>query len=642
MGIIDNIANAVANRIVKAAPVAEPITQAQIQSALQAYGNSVGLERDPRASNVPFTPGVPLVPGAINPVRQDGRPDPRRYEFQVAQNINVTETRLVPFKTLRASAEQIDILRRCVEVLKQKMIGLDWDIVLAEDAVEQVMAESGETSYAKAMLMAKEKYQDDINRLKQFWEVPDVQNGLIFSDWLNMALEDILVLDAWAIWPQKTVGGDLRALQILDGATIKPLIDDRGMRPETPYPAFQQILYGFPRSEFSAPNEEVDADGEFTSDELSYLIRNRRSTSVYGYSPVERALPLADIYLRRQQWLRAEYTDGVLPELMFKTDANFGNNPDLLRAYENIFNDDLAGQTEQRKRARLLPTGLDPVQMDGYGEKFQSTLDEYLVVAICGHFGVQPSEIGFAQSAGLNGGAGLQAGQGLSSEVIGLLPLATWVGKMLSQLSSVYLGMPRALEFRFAPSKRNDDESITRAIDMKVRGARMTINEARSRDGLPLIDTPEADQLLLLAGAQGFLIGEDGITPLGDATTDLPIDGQMESLPGQDQQVPSAIGDDSVAPDDASEQPNDTDVEPIDAGDDGDDADDPVSADEEAKPKDDAIKSEVKAFMRWLRKSPSRPFEFIHLEPTMADVLNKFIEADDHDAARWYAERYLA
>ena len=315
MGILDNIISRVASEIVKQAPTVTPISQDQIQEAVNSYGNSVGLPRNPIWPNVPFTPGQPIIPGAINPVRPDGRPDPRRYEFQVAQNINITPTRLVPYATLRAAADQIDIIRRCIEVLKHKMTGLDWDIVLGQDAAEKVMEETGEKNYNRAMATAKAKFNDDINRLKQFWEVPDVSNGLIFADWLNMALEDILVLDAWAVWPQKSVKGELKGLQILDGSTIKPLIDDRGMRPTPPFPAFQQILFGFPRSEFSAPEEEVDADGEFSSDELSFMIRNRRSNSVYGFSEVERSLPIADIYLRRQQWLRAEYTDGVIPRL---------------------------------------------------------------------------------------------------------------------------------------------------------------------------------------------------------------------------------------------------------------------------------------------------------------------------------------
>ena len=402
MGLFDRLAKAVAEQIVKA-PYLPPGTVTLTEQDMvnrsspmqQTYGQSVGLPRNPIWPNVPFTPGQPIVPGSINPLREDGRPDPRRYEYQVAQNINITETRLIPFKTLRATADQVDIIRRCLEVVKNKVTGMSWDIVLSEDASERIASESGK-DHVRAMAYARDKYTEDIARLRGFWENPDRANGYTFSDWINLSLEEILVIDAWAIWPQKSVGGELYGFQVLDGSTIKPLIDDRGMRPIPPNPAFQQILYGFPRSEFMAPMEMEEADGEFTSDELSYLVKNRRSWTIYGFSPTERALPLADIYLRRQQWIRAEYTDGVLPELMFKTDATFGNNPELLRAYENIFNDDLAGQTAQRKRSRVLPSGFEPVQFDGYGEKFKDILDNYLVTSICGHFGVLPSEIGFS------------------------------------------------------------------------------------------------------------------------------------------------------------------------------------------------------------------------------------------------------
>ena len=381
------------------------MTEQQMRNAVpgaigQNYGTVNPLPRNPLLAGVPFGPGIPITPGAINPVDPlTGRPAPRRYEYQVAQNINITETKLVPFKTLRAAADQIDILRRCVEVIKGKISGLEWDIVLGQDASEKIMSESG-GDHVRAMVKAREDFNDDIYRLKTFWENPDKSNGLTFTDWLNIALEEMLVIDALAIWPQKTVGGDLFGLQILDGATIKPMLDDRGMRPQAPQAAYQQILYGFPRAEFSANQDDPKADGEFTSDDLAYLVKNRRTTSVYGYSPVERALPLADIYLRRQQWIRAEYTDGVLPELMFSTDATWGTNPDLLRAWENILNDDLAGQTEQRKRARLLPTGITPITNDSYGEKFKDTLDDFLIASICGHFGVQPTEIGYSPKGG--------------------------------------------------------------------------------------------------------------------------------------------------------------------------------------------------------------------------------------------------
>jgi hypothetical protein len=517
----------------------------------------------------------------------------------------------VPFATLRAAADQIDILRRCIEVLKAKISGLEWDIVLAEDSAEKIISEIG-GNHTRAMSVARERYTEEISRLREFWEQPDPTNGLLFTDWLNIALEEILVLDAWAVWPQPSVGGDLLGLQILDGSTIKPLIDDRGMRPQAPYPAFQQILFGFPRSEFAASDGKEGADGEFTSDEMSYLIRNRRTMTVYGYSPTERALALADIYLRRQQWLRAEYTDGVTPELLMKTDANFGNNPDLLRAYENIFNDDLAGQTEQRKRVRLLPTGMEPVQFEGYGERFKDTLDEYLVNSICGHYGVMPSEIGFNPKGGLGGG-GFQLGQAESSEVIGAIPLANWVGRMLSHLSYTYLGMPRELEFKFMESGRQDLESIARTRDIEIKSGNLTLNESRSRAGMPLIESAEADMPIIVAGTGAYFITENGI-----------------------QAFDSVLG--------GIEAPSEDPIAIESGGDVGEGSEAPVPNVEDKPEEDEGIKAqeELKMFMRWLKKSPTRPFNFREVPVVYAEVLNKFIGIKDYDSARWYAERYLA
>ena len=139
----------------------------------QTYGNNVALPRAPFSATVPFGPGNPIIPGAINPINPaTGRPEPRRNEYQVAQNINIVPTRLVPFTTLRAAADSIDILRRCVEVTKAKMNGLQFDIVLGADASEKIAAESG-GDHVRAMAKAREKYTDEINRLREFWENPD-------------------------------------------------------------------------------------------------------------------------------------------------------------------------------------------------------------------------------------------------------------------------------------------------------------------------------------------------------------------------------------------------------------------------------------------------------------------------------------
>ena len=544
MGLIDRLAKAVAQQIEKA-PSNLPagavvMTEQQMRDANQqnTYGQQTPLTRDPRMAGVPFGPGMPILPGAINPLRDDGRADPRRYEYQVAQNINIgTEQKLVPFKTLRGAAEQIDIVRRCVEVLKAKISGLDWDITIAEDASEKIIAEIG-GDHTRAMSQARTKFSDEIYRLRTFWENPDRANGLTFIDWMMMALEEILVLDAWAIWPQKTVGGDLYGFQILDGSTIKPLLDDRGMRPMPPQAAFQQILYGFPRSEFQANSDDVTADGEFTSDDLSYFIRNRRANSVYGSSPVERCLPLADLYLRRQQWLRAEYTDGVSPEMMLTSDADFGNDPLVMKQYENIINDNLAGQTEQRKRALILPAGLKPQFYEGYGEKFKSNLDEYLITSITGHFGVLPTEIGFSAKGGL-GASGHQEGEAEAAQSIGVAPLVQWISKMLTNISYTYLGMPRELEFKFMVGEIRDNEQMAKKSDLELRGGTKTMNERRSELGLPLLDTPAADQPILVAGNGVYLFTPEGIVNAaapgaGLNAVDAQVDPMAPTIPSMD------------------------------------------------------------------------------------------------------------
>ena len=622
MGLFDRFAQRVAAEIVKAPNLpagSVTMTEADMVSRSgimnQQYGQSTALPRNAVWPTVPFTPGNPLIPGAINPVREDGRADPRRYEYQVAQNINITPTKLVPFQTLRQTADQVDIIRRCLEVIKNKITSMNWDIVLSEDASEKISAESGK-DHVRAMADARGKYTEDINRLRNFWEQPDRANGYTWADWLNIFLEDSLVLDAVAIWPQKAVNNDLYGFQLLDGSTIKPLIDDRGMRPMAPNPAFQQILFGFPRSEFMATDDAENADGEFTSDELTYLVKNRRTWSVYGFSPVERSLPLADIYLRRQDWIRKEYTDGVTPELMMKTDANFGNNPDLIRAYENIYNDDLAGQTAQRMRVRILPSGFDPVQPEGYGEKFKDVLDNYLITSICGHFGVLPSEIGFSGSGSL-GASGLQSGETLSGEAIGITPLTQWISRQLTNLSYLYLGMPRELEFKIMFESKIDTEGEARKTDIELKNGARTVNEARADMGLPLLDTPQADMPMLYSTSGLYFLSPDGI-----------IDAYAAS------NASALAGDDAHAIDD-----------PIGVG------DEPTT--ETGKPEEEVVTEspteesdkateEVKKFLRWLRKgNMKRKFNFEVIEEDYAEVLNKYVGIGDLDSARWYAERYI-
>ena len=108
----------------------------------------------------------------------------------------------------------------------------------------------------------------------RFLARPDRRHS--FADWLRMLVEEMLVIDAATIYPRYTSGGALYALDIIDGATVKPLIGEDGRAPEPPGPAYQQILKGVPAADFSA-------------EELIYLPRNLRSRRLYGIARSSRS-----------------------------------------------------------------------------------------------------------------------------------------------------------------------------------------------------------------------------------------------------------------------------------------------------------------------------------------------------------------
>ena len=466
-------------------------TEQQIAAQVPASGmTATAMERRAEDYVVPFAPGRPLVPSLINPPLDSGRAAPRRYEFPVAWNLQITEQRVVPFRILREVADGADLVRKCIEVVKSAVSGMDWDVAPLPTATGRFLAENPGIGTAAASRMAREQLAPEIQRAKDFWLMPDRINGLSFPEWVAMAIEEMLVIDALTIYPNTTLDEkNLHSLEILDGATIKPLLDDRGGRPIPPHPAYQQILWGFPRGEFTA---SADADGEFTADDLIYAPRTRRPYTPYGYSAVERALPVIDLYMKRLQWLRTEFTDGVTPDAFIKTDATYGDNPELLRAYERIMNDDLAGKLEQRRRVRMLADGMDPIFPPSPDAKFSPAFDELLVKQVCSHFGVLPTQIGFAPKGGL-GGAGVQEGEQLSAEIIGLRPVILWITDLCNQLSYRFLNMPRDLGFIFANDVSENGLVDAQRRQIQLSTGEITMNEARAEIGYPMFSFPEAD-----------------------------------------------------------------------------------------------------------------------------------------------------
>ena len=177
----------------------------------------------------------------------------RQFDYPFGANLNYVPRSEggISFAELRALADALPLLRAVIETRKDQVAAQNFTV----------------RARARANLPDESAR---IDKALAFLARPDRRRS--FGDWLRMLLEDLLVIDAATIYPRYDRGGKLYALDVIDGATIKPLIGEDGRAPEPPDPAYQQVLHGVPAADFSA-------------DELLYLPRNARAHRLYGHEP---------------------------------------------------------------------------------------------------------------------------------------------------------------------------------------------------------------------------------------------------------------------------------------------------------------------------------------------------------------------
>ena len=264
-----------------------------------------------------FGPQQPLTPMAPPDVKG------RQFDYPFGANIDYTprSNAAIGFAELRALADALPLLRTIIETRKDQIAATPFSVRPRDPAQKSADA----APRVKAALA--------------FLNFPDRRHS--FAAWLRMLLEDMLVIDAAAIYPRLTRSGALYSLDIIDGATIKPLIGEDGRAPEAPDPAYQQVLHGIPAADFS-------------SDELLYLPRNIRTHRLYGMSPVEQIALTINIALRRDTATLEYYRSGSLPD-------SFATLPkewtiDQIGQFQEYFDALMAGNASRRRMVKFMPS----------------------------------------------------------------------------------------------------------------------------------------------------------------------------------------------------------------------------------------------------------------------------------------------
>jgi len=384
-----------------------------------------------------FSPGIPLAP-----------PQPERtrvFDFPVGIN-TITAPRAyepVSFTELRALADAHDLTRLATETRKDQIEKLDWAI----------KSKNARRPTADAHSRAE--------RLAQFWRRPDGERP--FATWLRALLEDLLVLDAPALEIRRNRAGELIGLDVVDGATIKLLIDDTGRRPRPPAPAYEQMIHGLPWR-------------LLTADELLYFPRNPRPHKLYGLSPVEQIVMTVNIALRRQAMQLHHFTEGNVPPGLLN--APEGWNVEQIRQFQEWFDSVLAGNTASRSRLVWGPAGTkyQPFKEAPYKDEF----DEWLARIVCFAFSLPPTP--FIHQ--INRATAEQAQEAALAE--GLAPLMGWVKRLADHVIQDRMGHAD-LEFGWVDLRPADPAEQATMFDIYLRNGVYTVNETRDILGMEAI-----------------------------------------------------------------------------------------------------------------------------------------------------------
>jgi PAS domain-containing protein len=410
----------------------------------------------------------PLLP--LPPVAPADTPA-RRFDYPSGANL-VTLPRnyeAISFQQMRDLADSLDLVRIAIETRKDQVSKMPW--LFRPRAIQHNSRSKAVSGHDGLGGQGGRKTEIDsrIDQLTSFFHCPDGEHE--FADWIRMIVEELLVIDAvtlaattddhGTVWAP---GKKVERFEVIDGATVKRVIDEMGRTPSPPAVAYQQILKGVPAI-------------DFTADELVYRPRNLRAHKFYGYSPVEQIIITINLALRRQMFTLAYFTDGNVPEAICQTPEIW--HKDSIQEFQNWFDSTLAGNLEKRRRIIFIPNagGKEAVQFTKE-PPLSNDLDEWLARVVCWAFSISPQ----ALIKQMNRATAETAKE--QSDEEGIAPLLNWLASLINGLVRKYFGYD---DVEFAWGERKDENQLEQAQinQIYVQSGVLTVDEVRESLGRP-------------------------------------------------------------------------------------------------------------------------------------------------------------
>lgn len=463
--------------------------------------------------------------GPLPPLRPIAPPEVagREWDFIPGYNLTTQPRAYEPidFQTLRDLSESYDPLRLVIERRKDQLTRLAWQVRLKHEGKGR----------RPTVLEISQADKNRIDAMMAFFKKPDGE--VSFRQWFRSLIDDLLVIDAPTIYCQRSRVGGLQELRIIDGGTIKRVIDDWGRTPRPinwkgiPFvwngqtvnvdnymfygfkqingimypPAYQQVLKGLPA---------VD----YTTVDMIYRPHNLRPGRVYGFSPVEQIVTTVSIALRRQFYQLEYYREGNQPDAIIGLPESW--TPQQIMQFQDYWDGLHAGNLSQRRRAKFIASaGRGRVNYVELKEPpLKNMFDEWLSRVVCLAFSYPPSALVSLSNRSVAQEHARQA------EEEGIGPYKNWAAELFNDIIENEFGH-KDLEFAWIEEDEVDQEKQSKILTSYAGNGVLTLNEARERLGEVPHENPAANELMVKTGNGYVPVSAWKNTTLGPSTKGL-------------------------------------------------------------------------------------------------------------------------
>lgn len=392
-----------------------------------------------------FGPGFPVLPT---------RPEeePRVYEYTAGVNL-VTIPRagygLADFQTLKNLSIACKEVRLNIELIKREIRALEWRFVPVSDS---------------------DANQADVEAATAFWRSPDGIRNL--DSWTNALLETMLSIDAVTVWPSLNESGQLQSLDLIDGATMRPLQDFRGRIPAPPIPAYLQILHG-------VPTFYCDRD------RIVYAPFNSRVDSPYGMSPIEFVILAVNLAIRRDAYHVGYYTEGNVPEALVGAPESWSQAQ--IETWQEYWDNMVAGNISAQRKMHFVPTGSNnsvPVHEFTRSDVDSTEVDEWLMRVACWAYGNSPAEFGLTDGGGLGGAGYTESMENVQYRSM-LGPISGYLAELYTQITRRWLGYSNIKFDWELPGAQEDKLQQAQVDQVYIASGVYTVEYVQDRLAIP-------------------------------------------------------------------------------------------------------------------------------------------------------------